>query len=399
MIFLENLEQIDKEYILHTYSRDYIEFKSGQNAKLYDKNGICYIDFTSGIGVNSLGHNNKNLVESISNQAKILHLSNLFVIPPQAKLAKKLVELSKDKMRVFFSNSGLEANECAIKIARKYGERSNRFEIITLKNSFHGRSIATLRACGQDKMHKHFAPFPNGFLHASDINEAINIASNKKSVVAIMLELIQGEGGVKAMPKDEIKNLESWCKKNDVLLIVDEVQSGIYRSGEFLASQIYDIKPDIVSLAKGLGGGVPIGATMTSKIDIFEAGDHGSTFGGNLLASAAGLCVLENLESYKKSGNLDNNIKYFDEKLEQICKDNQRIFTHTSGIGFMRGIKTKNDELLFSIIKKAKQKGVLVLKSGNATLRFLPPLTITKDEIDTGFKALADALNEINAEI
>lgn len=399
MIFLENLEQIDKEYILHTYSRDYIEFKSGQNAKLYDKNGICYIDFTSGIGVNSLGHNNKNLVESISNQAKMLHLSNLFVIPPQAKLAKRLVELSKDKMRVFFSNSGLEANECAIKIARKYGERSNRFEIITLKNSFHGRSIATLRACGQDKMHKHFAPFPSGFLYANDINDAINIASNKKNVIAIMLELIQGEGGVKAMPKDEIKNLESWCKKNDVLLVVDEVQSGIYRSGDFLTSQIYGIKPDIISLAKGLGGGVPIGATMTSKIDIFKVGDHGSTFGGNLLSCAAALCVLETLESYKNSGNLDNNIKYFDEKLEQICKDNQNIFIHTSGLGFMRGIKVKNDELLALIIKKAKQNGVLVLKSGNTTLRLLPPLTITKDEIDKGFQSLQNALNEINAEI
>ena len=396
---MENLEQIDKEYILHTYNRDYIEFEYAQNARIYDKKGNCYIDFTAGIGVNSLGHNHKKLVESIANQAKMLHLSNLFLIAPQAKLAKKMVELSKDKMRVFFCNSGLEANECSIKIARLYGERENRFEIITLKNSFHGRSIATLKACAQEKMHKHFAPFPSGFLYAEDINDAIKIASNKKSVVAIMLELIQGEGGVKEMPKDEVKNLESWCKKNDVLLIVDEVQSGIYRSGDFLTSQTYKIKPDIISLAKGLGGGVPIGASLTSKIDIFQASDHGSTFGGNLLSCAAGLCVLETLESYKNSGNLDIIIKYFDEKIQEIYNNNQEIFTHISGLGLMRGMRVKNDELLNQIINIAKQKGVLLLKSGNATLRFLPPLTITKDEIDIGFMALQNALNEINATI
>lgn len=397
---MDNLEQIDKDYILHTYNRDYTHFTHGENAKLYDINKEMYIDFTSGIGVNSLGHNNKSLVEAISNQAsKILHLSNIFLIESQAKLAKKLVELSMYKMRVFFSNSGLEANECAIKIARKYGESSNRFKIITLKNSFHGRSIATLKACAQDKMHKHFAPFPEGFLYAENINEAIKMAKERKRVIAIMLELIQGEGGVYAMPKDEVKSLESFCKNNDILLIIDEVQSGIYRSGELLASNLYEISPDIITLAKGLGGGVPIGATMTNKIDIFEVGDHGSTFGGNFLASTAGLCVLETLESFKKSNELDSNIHYFSKQLEKICKNNQNIFIDVSGIGFMRGIKTKDENLLAMIIKKAKKHHLLVLKSGNATLRLLPPITITKDEINQGFIRLQNALDEINAEL
>lgn len=393
---MDNLEIIDKEYVLHTYSRDYTNFTHGDNAKVYDENGEIYIDFTSGIGVNSLGHNNKDLVKTISNQAsKIIHLSNIFVIEPQAKLAKKLVELSTYKMRVFFSNSGLEANECAIKIARKYGESDNRFEIITLKNSFHGRSIATLKACAQDKMHKHFAPFPEGFVYAENINEAIKLAKERNKVVAIMLELIQGEGGVYDMPKEEVKELESYCKDNDILLIVDEVQSGIYRSGELLASHIYDIKPDIITLAKGLGGGIPIGATMTNKIDIFETSDHGSTFGGNFIASTAGLCVLNTLEKLKNSGELDSNIEHFSKQLELICNKNKNIFTNISGIGFMRGIKTKNDEVLSKIIKQAKENKLLVLKSGNATLRLLPPITITKEEINQGFERLQKALDEI----
>lgn len=392
----DNLEQLDKKYILHTYNRNYLAFQYGENARIYDKNGLEYIDFTAGIGVNSLGHNNKNLVESISKQAaKLLHISNLFVIEPQAKLAKKIVDLSKYEMRVFFCNSGLEANECAIKIARKYGESKNRFEIITLKNSFHGRSIATLKACGQDKMHKHFAPFPEGFIYAENINEAQKIAQERKSVVAIMLELIQGEGGIYAMPKDEVKALETFCQKNDILLMIDEVQSGVYRSGEFLTSQYYDIKPNVISLAKGLGSGIPIGATMTDKIDIFEFGDHGSTFGGNPLAMSAGMCVLQTLENYKKSGELESHITLFDTHLRALQSKFSDIILGISGIGFMKGLKIINDEILTKIIQKAHEKRVLLLKSGNATLRFLPPIIITKDEINEGFKRLEAALSEI----
>lgn len=393
---MDNLEQMDKEFVLHTYARDYTHFTHGNGAKIYTKDNAEFIDFAAGIGVNSLGYNHPKLTQTISNQAsKIIHSSNIFLIEPQARLAKKLSELAGYKTRTFFSNSGLEANECAIKIARKYGESSNRFEIITLNNSFHGRSIATLRACGQDKMHKHFAPFPDGFVYAKDIKDAINIAKQRKSIVAILLELIQGEGGIYAMPKDEIIELRKWTKDNDILLMIDEVQSGIYRSGEFLTSALYNIIPDVTSLAKGLAGGVPIGATMTTKIDIFEPSEHGSTFGGNFLSTSAGLCTLEVLESYKNSKKLDENINYFSELLEKTRSENKDIFQAISGIGFMRGLKTINDDMLNKIIQKAKTHKLLLLKSGNATLRFLPPIIITKDEIKEGFMRLQKALDEL----
>lgn len=393
---MDNLEQIDKDFVFSTYARDYTHFIYGEGARIYDDKNRDYIDFTSGIGVNSLGHNHKKLVESIASQAsKMLHISNLFLIESQSKLAQKLVQLSGYDMRVFFSNSGLEANECAIKIARRYGESKGRYKIITLNNSFHGRSIATLAACAQDKMHKHFAPFPSGFLYAKDIKEAIEIAKNDKEVVGIMLELIQGEGGIYAMPRDSVKELESFCKQNDILLLIDEIQSGIYRSGMLLTSQVYSITPDIISLAKGLAGGVPIGATMSLKKDIFEIGDHGSTFGGNPLSTTAGLCVLEVLDEYKKSGELDKKIAIFEEHLESLAKEFSEIIKGVSGIGFMRGLKIRDDETLASIIKKARENRILVLKSGNATLRFLPPILINDDEIKEGFKRLELVLKSI----
>ncbi|RDU61635.1 aspartate aminotransferase family protein [Helicobacter sp. MIT 14-3879] len=392
---MDNLEKLDKEYILNTYSRDYTHFVYGNGSRIYTNNNIEYIDFTSGIGVNSLGHNNKKLINAINTQAsKLIHLSNLFLIESQVKLAKKMVDLSLYKMKVFFCNSGLEANECAIKIARKYGKNSSRFKIITLKNSFHGRSIATLKACGQDKMHKHFSPFPDGFLYASNVSEAIKIAKNDKEVVGILLELIQGEGGVYAIPKDSILELEQFCRQNDVLLMIDEVQSGIYRSGEFLASNLYNISPDVISIAKGLAGGIPIGATMTNKVDIFSPSDHGSTFGGNPLSTSAAICVLDTLESYKKSNKLKENIDIFNDKLEYIANKYDFI-KEVSGIGFMRGLKIINDETLSKIINKARDNHLLLLKSGNSTLRFLPAINITKDEIYEGFYRLSKALDSL----
>lgn len=395
-----NLEQMDKDFVLHTYARDYTHFTHGEGARVYTNDNVEFIDFASGIGVNSLGHNHPKLVQTICKQvSKIIHSSNLFLIESQAKLAKKMVDLSGYKMRVFFSNSGLEANECAIKIARKYGEGSNRFEIITLQNSFHGRSITTLKACGQDKMHKHFAPFPDGFIYAKDAQDALNLAKSRKSVVAVLVELIQGEGGVYALDKNEILALRKWTAENDVLLMVDEVQSGIYRSGEFLASNLYNITPDVISMAKGLGGGIPIGATMTNKIDIFAPSDHGSTFGGNFLSTSAGLCVLEVLSDYKKSGKLDENIKFFEDQLKQIKEKYSDTFLQISGLGFMRGLKVCDDETLTNIINLARDSGLLLLKSGKATLRFLPPILITKDEIQEGFKRFENALNKLNAKI
>ncbi len=432
-----DLESFSKQYLLDTYARDYTHFVRGEGAKLYTDKGEEYIDFTAGIGVNALGHNHPALVESIANQAqKVLHLSNLFYIDSQSHLAKKMVELAGQDMKAFFCNSGLEANECAIKIARIYGERfkinsndsslrgarsdsecneaiqkdlhdssgessifdaykNHRYKIITLKNSFHGRSIATLRACGQDKMHTHFSPFPKGFLYAKDISEMIEMARADNAVAAVFIELIQGEGGIYALPKGQVQELARFCDERDILLMIDEVQSGVFRSGKFLAANHYDIKPNVVTLAKGLAGGVPIGAVLCDKGDIFAPSQHGSTFGGNPLSTTAGLTTLEVLESYQKSGALDKHITLFVSQLQDIKSAFSSVVQGISGIGFMRGLKIKDDETMSAIIAKAKEKRLLVLRSGNATLRFLPPLLITKDEIEEGFARLREAMREI----
>lgn len=413
---MDNLETFSKQYLLDTYARDYTHFVRGDGARLYTNEGAEYIDFTAGIGVNALGHNHPKLIESIANQArKMIHISNLFYIDSQVELAKKIVELASESLessdsrkcdssdsnadsrhlRVFFCNSGLEANECAIKIARKYGESRKRYKIITLQNSFHGRSIATLKACGQDKMHTHFGPFPDGFIRANDIKDAISIAKRDKEVVAIFLELIQGEGGIYAMPRDLVRELADFCESSDILLMIDEVQSGIFRSGAFLTAQIYGIKPNVITLAKGLAGGVPIGAVITDKVDIFAPSEHGSTFGGNPLSTSAGITALEVLSAYQKNGELARHIKIFEAHLESLQNAFPGVILGVSGLGFMRGLKIKNDETLGAIIQKARENRVLVLKSGNATLRFLPPLLITKDELDEGFARLKGALEAL----
>ena len=385
---------MDKNYVLQTYSRNYVNFKHGLNATLFDDNGRDYIDFTAGIGVVSVGHGNARLADAISEQARhLIHTSNLYLIEPQAKLAKKICELVGFEVGVFFGNSGAEANEGAIKLARKYGEKkfaNKRYKVLTLEHSFHGRTITTVKATGQDSFHKSaFAPYPEGFSFTKAIADLY--AAIDDETVAVMLELVQGEGGVKAFAKEEIQALAKFLKEKEILLIIDEVQSGVFRSGEFLATSLYDIEPDIITLAKGLAGGVPIGAVITKHKDIFEAGDHGSTFGGNFLATRAGIEVLDILDSYKQSGMLDEALIYFEKKLKTLCTDFPSLFESVEGLGLMRGVRCKSAEILASIIKKAFENGVLVLKAGKNTLRFLPPLTISQEEIDEGFKRLESA--------
>ena len=389
-----NYEEMDKNYVLQTYSRNYVNFKHGLNATLFDDKGRDYIDFTAGIGVVSVGHGNVRLADAISEQARhLIHTSNLYLIEPQAKLAKKINELVGFEVGVFFGNSGAEANEGAIKLARKYGEKkfaNKRYKVLTLEHSFHGRTITTVKATGQDSFHKSaFAPYPEGFSYTKAIADLY--AAIDDETVAVMLELVQGEGGVKAFAKEEIQALAKFLKEKEILLIIDEVQSGVFRSGEFLATSLYDIEPDIITLAKGLAGGVPIGAVITKHKDIFEAGDHGSTFGGNFLATRAGLEVLDILDSYKQSGMLDEALIYFEKKLKTLCTDFPSLFESVEGLGLMRGVRCKSAEILASIIKKAFENGVLVLKAGKNTLRFLPPLTISQEEIDEGFKRLESA--------
>ncbi len=392
------LEAIDKQYVLGTYARDYTNFVKGVGSTLYDDKGRDYIDFASGIAVNSVGHANPRLTDAICEQAKkIIHVSNLQVIEPQAKLAKRMVELSGYDMGVFFANSGAEANEGAIKIARKYGETNfekKRYKVITLEHSFHGRTITTVKATGQESFHTpHFSPYPDGFGYVPSIGDVYDAIDDE--TVAVLLELVQGEGGVQPFEKEQVQKLAAYLKERDVLLIVDEVQTGVYRTGEFLASNLYEIEPDIVTLAKGLGGGVPIGAVMTTHKDVLKPGDHGSTFGGNYLSTAAGLAVLDILSELYDSGALHETLLYFEQKLQDVAVRHTALFEKEVGLGLMRGLRAKSAEVQGKIIKESMKEGVVVLKAGRNTVRFLPSLTITKAEIDEGFKRFETALSSL----
>ncbi len=392
-----NTKELDKKYILQTYGRGDIEFVSGDNATLTDTEGKKYIDFTSGIGVVSVGHANARVNAALCEQiGKITHTSNLYNIAPQAKAAEAIVTASGYDMACFFGNSGAEANEGAIKIARKHGERDGeikRYKIITLKHSFHGRTITTVKATGQEAMHNYFGPFPDGFVYADDI-QAIEALLDDHTA-AVMIELIQGEGGVEPQDKEEVIALEKLLKSKHIPLIVDEVQTGGYRTGEFTASQVYGITPEIITLAKGVGGGVPVGIVMTSLKSVLSPGDHGSTFGGNYLSSTAVCSVVEILNELKVSGELESTSTYFNTKLDKFYETNKKLFTQKVGIGMMCGLRVKDADTLASIMSNAKDNGVMVLRAGRNTLRFLPPLTITKEETDEGFKALATAISSL----
>jgi len=393
-----NLETIDKEYVLNTYNRNYVNFIKGVNSTLYSDEGKEYIDFTSGIGVVSCGHGNARIANAICNQVKnITHISNLYAIEPQAMLAQKIAQLSGYDMAMFFANSGAEANEGAIKIARKYGKikfDNKKYKVITLEHSFHGRTITTVKATGQSDMHSdNFTPYPDGFSYNVNINDIYNSIDDE--TIAVMIELVQGEGGVQPLPKEEVQKLASYLKANNILLIIDEVQTGAFRTGEFLASNLYEISPDIITMAKGIGSGVPIGVVMTTHKDIFSPGDHGSTFGGNYLSTASALEACNILEEIKNNGSLDETLIYFEKKLESLYEANRNLFTEMVGLGLMRGLRVTDNVTLMNIIQKSFDNGVLVLKAGKNTLRFLPPLTITKVEIDEGFKRLERAIENI----
>ena len=388
---------LSNSYVMPTYARAEIEFVSGDNATLIDASGRDYIDFTSGIGVVSIGHGDNVLARTLADQAKkIIHTSNLYYIEPQERAAKKIVEASGYDMKCFFGNSGAEANEGAIKIARKYGEvdgEPKRYKIITLKHSFHGRTITTVKATGQEAMHNYFGPFPDGFVYADSIDDIAGLVDDH--TVGVMIELIQGEGGVQPIEKEKVQELAKFLKSKDVLLMVDEVQTGVYRTGEFTASQVYDIEPDIITLAKGLGGGVPIGVVMSGKKDVLQAGDHGSTFGGNYLSSTAAMTVVDFLNHYKESGALDEMIIAFSEKLDEMQKAHSDFFSEAVGFGLMRGLRMNDGDVLAKLINLARENGVMVLRAGRNTLRFLPPLTITKDEMNEGFKRLEKAISSL----
>jgi len=392
------LEELDKKYVLQTYNRNYTNFVKGEGSTLYAENGDDYIDFASGIAVNSVGHNNPTLVKALQEQVEnIIHISNLQIIEPQAKLAEKICTLANYDGAIFFANSGAEANEGAIKIARKYGEtkfEKKRYKVITLEHSFHGRTITTVKATGQESFHTpNFSPYPAGFSYVDGLDAVYENLDDE--TVAVMIELVQGEGGVQPFEKEAIQKLAKHLKKRDVLLIVDEVQTGIYRTGAMLASNMYEIEPDIITMAKGLGGGVPIGAVMTKHKDVLVAGDHGSTFGGNYLSTRAGLAVLEVLSQMDESGKLTETLAYFTVKLKEIQKKYSHLFTDEVGLGLMRGLRAKDNDIMKAVLAKSMEKRLIVLPAGRNTVRFLPALTITASEIDEGFKRFEEAISSL----
>ena len=392
------LEELDKKYVLQTYNRNYTNFVKGEGSTLFDENGDDYIDFASGIAVNSVGHNNPVLVTALQNQVeKIIHISNLQVIEPQAKLAEQICKLSNYDGAIFFANSGAEANEGAIKIARKYGETKfdkKRYKVITLEHSFHGRTITTVKATGQESFHTpNFSPYPDGFSYVDGLEAVYENIDDE--TVAVMIELVQGEGGVQPFEKAEIQKLANHLKENGILLIVDEVQTGIYRTGKMLASNVYEIEPDIITLAKGLGGGVPIGAVLTKHKDVLVAGDHGSTFGGNYLSTTAGLAVLEVLSGLDERGELTETLAYFTIKLKEILGKYPNLFTEEVGLGVMRGLRAKDNDTMKAVLTKSMENQLIVLPAGRNTVRFLPALTISISEIDEGFKRFEKALSSI----
>lgn len=392
------LEELDKKYVLQTYNRNYTNFVKGEGSTLFDENGNDYIDFAAGIAVNSVGHNHPVLVRALQEQVeKIIHISNLQVIEPQAKLAEQISLLSHYDGGVFFANSGAEANEGAIKLARKYGETKfdkKRYKVITLEHSFHGRTITTVKATGQKHFHpSHFSPYPDGFSYVSGLEGVY--ANIDDETVAVLLELVQGEGGVQPFEKAEIQKLAKYLKEEGILLIVDEVQTGIYRTGKMLACNVYEIEPDIVTMAKGLGGGVPIGAVLTKHKDILVAGDHGSTFGGNYLSTTAGLAVLEILSDLDESGQLTETLAYFTLKLKEIAVKYSNLFDGEVGLGLMRGLRAKDNDTMKAILAKSMENRLIVLPAGRNTVRFLPALTITISEIDEGFKRFETALTSL----
>lgn len=385
----ELIKKTDGEKIVSTYSRYDMAADSAKGAYCYDTDGKKYVDFTAGIGVNSLGFCDDLWIEAVTAQLKKLqHVSNLFYTEPQLKVADALISRTGMK-KVFFGNSGAEANEAAIKTARKYGttkkgEKVNK--IITLVNSFHGRTMATITATGQEHYHKYFTPFLSGFKYC----EANNVQQLKKlvddEVCAVMMEMIQGEGGVLNLDEEFVRTAAEICHQKDILFIADEVQTGIGRTGKLFAYEHFGIIPDIVTFAKGIGGGLPIGGTLMGEkcCDILQPGDHGTTYGGNPVACAGACEVLRRMD--------DSFLDEVSRKGEYLKAELLKLpqVKSVSGMGLMLGVEIEGKEAS-DVVKDALAGGLMILTAKNK-VRMLPPLTITCDEIDEGIEILKKAL-------
>ena len=383
---------IDKfnRHIMPTYGRYDVVFEKGENRTATDENGKQYIDFGSGIGTNSLGFCNENWVTAVCKQVQTLqHTSNYYYTKVQSDFAEKLSSIT-GYSKMFFGNSGAEANECAIKLARKYSfdkYGKGRHNIITLTNSFHGRTLCTLSATGQDVFHNYFFPFVEGFINVTP-NDIDDLKSKlDDTVCAVMFEYIQGEGGVIPLEQSFVDAIFTLCAEKDILTIADEVQTGVGRTGKFLAGDNYARKANITTLAKGIAGGLPMGVCLADEkcADVLSKGTHGSTFGGNPIACAGGNAVLDFISDQKNQSEVSEKGNYLREKLLTIPE-----ISSIDGMGLMLGAALKNKSAA-DIVKNALDNGLLLL-TAKEKLRFLPPLTITREEIDKGIEILKTVL-------
>lgn len=388
-----SIADLGQQHIMNTYGRFPISLVRGKGTYVWDADNKQYLDFVGGIAACSLGHCNESLVQVLEEQAKTLwHVSNLYWIKPQVELAEKLA-LITGLDKVFFCNSGTEANEAALKLTRKYfyRQKQNKYEIISFSNSFHGRTLGALSATGQTKYQEGFEPMMKGFVYAeyNDISSVEAVIT--ENTAAIVVEIIQGEGGVLPAELNFLRGLRKICDREELLLIVDEVQTGVGRTGKFLACQLYDIKADIVTMAKGLGGGIPIGATLaTEKVASgFQPGDHAATFGGNPLSTAVAGKTVEIISEDSFLKQVEKMGEYLSEKLLNI---NDSRIVHFRARGLMQGMEF--DREVKELVNICMKKGLLLVNAGPKVLRFVPPLTVNEIEINGAISILEQALQE-----
>ncbi|MBL7016209.1 MAG: aspartate aminotransferase family protein [Kiritimatiellales bacterium] len=390
-----DIDEMQKTYLIPTYAPQ-LALVKGSGTKVWDAEGNEYLDFLAGIAVLNVGHCHPNVVKAIQDQAAtLMHVSNLYYNEKQPQLAKALAEKAGGG-KCFFCNSGAEANEGLIKLARLYGSEQKKFEIITMKNSFHGRTLATLTATGQEKVQKGFAPLPEGFVYAEFNNlDSVQAAVTEKTA-AVLVEAVQGEGGIIPADPAFISGLRALCDEKGILLMFDEVQAGIGRTGKWFGFQNYDVQPDAFSLAKGLGNGFPIGAVVAAPkvADTFQPGHHATTFGGTPLACAAALAVLETIEQENLLENATAMGELLLNKLQAIAEQYDWIEC-ARGCGLMVGL-VLNDSAL-PLQKKLQEKGLLTLATAVRVLRMLPPLTVTAEEIEKAAALIAEACAELES--
>ena len=393
----KNIEENNK-FIIGNYSRYPISIIRGEGSYVYDSNNKKYLDFISGIAVNNLGHSNKGIKKAIIEQLdKLVHISNLFLIPSQIKLAKSLTS-NLPRYKVFFCNSGTEANEAAFKLARKWGIFNNKRTIISVTGGFHGRTFGSLSATTPKKYKEGFYPLVPGFKTAkfNDINSIKSIIKEDKKILAVIIEPIQGEAGVKISDKKYLQELFKICKKNKILLIADEVQVGIGRTGKLFGFENYDIKPDIITLAKALGGGIPCGAIIANPdiSDFLTPGSHGTTMGGNPLAMASGLSMLNQIKKPSFLINVNKKGKLFLDKLKKLS--NSDLIKEVRGKGLILAIEFYEEKKAKLFTNKCIKNGLLVLITEKYNVRILPPLNVKNNEITESIKIMKLVLEQIN---